>query len=39
MNAKNFNHSSNIYFGCDLFSRDFIANVQRVNLPGISFKI
>ena len=37
MNAKNFNHSSNIYFGCDLFSRDFIANVQRVNLPGISF--
>lgn len=37
MNNRNFNHSSNIYFGCELFSRDFIANVQKVNIPGISY--
>ena len=36
-NVKNFSHSSSVYFVMDIFGREVTYNVQRVNLPGISF--
>ncbi len=37
MNLKNFLHNSSVYFMMNIFGRELSYNVQRVNLPGISF--
>ena len=36
-NVKNFSHSSSVYFTMTVLGREVTYNVQRVNLPGISF--
>ena len=36
-NPRNFTHSSNFFFGTNLFGEETIYSIQNFNLPGISF--